>query len=132
MALRNATILTGSTISATGGTSSTLKTTGVSIPGGVQVCDFSVTDMRLRPTITFKSRPAQLQRDGSWSKQKVDYTIRHPKLIADGTTVINFASGTTSVHPETTDAELTKLIGWNSQISFDADFTDFVKNAVTD
>lgn len=132
MALRNATILTGATISATGGTASTLKATGLVVTGGVQVCDFGVADIRLRPTITFKSRPAQLQRDGSWSKQKVDYTIRQPKLLADGSTVVNFASGTISVHPETTDAELTKLISWNCQINFDADFTDFVKNAVTD
>lgn len=132
MAIRNATILTGATISATGGTSSTLKTTGLSVPGGVQVSDFGVSDIRLRPTITCKARPAQLQRDGSWSKQKVDYTIRIPKILADGSTSVNFASGTISVHPETTDAEITKIIAWNCQILFDSDFTDFVKNAVTD
>lgn len=132
MAIRNGSILTGATIAATGGTASTLKSTGLDVPGGVQVTDFSVADMRLRPTITFKSRPATLQRDGSWSKQKVDYTIRMPKVLADLSVTVNYASGTISVHPESTDAEITKLCAWNAQINFGSSFTDFVKNAVTD
>lgn len=132
MAIRNATILTGPTISATGGTASTLKTTGLAVSNGVQVCDFGVTDIRLRPTITFKARPAQLQRDGSWSKQKVDYTIRMPKILADLSSTTNFANGTLSVHPESTDAEIAKLIAWNCQLLFDADFAEFFKNAATD
>lgn len=130
--IRNATILSGATISATGGTASTLKTTGLQVPSGVQVSDSSIADIRLRPTITFKGKPAAVQRDGSWSKQKSEWTVRMPKILADGTTTINFASGTISVHPESTDVEIVKLIAWNCQILFDADFTDFVKSAVTD
>lgn len=130
MSIRNATILTGATIAATGGTSSTLKATGAVIAGGIQVVDASITDIRLRPTITFKARPASLQRDGSYSKQKVDYTIRMPKLLADGTVGLNLSSGTLSVHPESTTAEIVKLCTWSSQIYFDTDFTDFVQSAV--
>lgn len=130
MAIRNATILTGATISATGGTSSTLKVTGQKVDNGVQVADFSVTDIRLRPSITFKCRPAALQRDGSWSKQKADYTIRMPKLLADQSITINYARGSIEVHPESTDAEITKLSTWDAQLKFDPDFSDFVKSAV--
>lgn len=130
MAIRNATILTGATISAAGGTSSTLKVTGQKVDNGVQVADFSISDIRLRPSITFKCRPAAMQRDGSWSKQKAEYTIRMPKLLANGTIAINYARGSVEVHPESTDIEITKLITWDAQLKFDADFSDFIKSAV--
>ena len=127
MGVRNATILTGSTISATGGTSSTLAVTGQQIPNGVQIADMGVTDFRVRPTLTIRSRVPALQPDGSWSKYKNQVSLVIPKVLASGDMAFPVGRIEFEPHPEMTDAEVNKLRDWLCQILFDVDFANFLK-----
>jgi hypothetical protein len=132
MPIKGATIVSGGTIAVTGGTSSTLTTSAQTIPNGVQVQNAAVTDMRIRPTLTAKVRPAKLQVDGSWSKQKVDVTIVKLKIIADGTIAFPVLRQSLELHPEMTTAEIKELCDWGAQVMFDADFTGLVQVGTVD
>jgi len=127
MPIKGATILTTPTITATGGTPSTLTETSLSIKNGVQVSDVSVADFRVRPTLTLKTRPPALQNDGSWSKGKTDFTLVIPLLRANGTTSFPLTRGEIETDVEMTDAQVTKLMQWTAQIWFDSDFTTALK-----
>lgn len=127
MGVQNATILTGSTISASGGTSSTLAVTGQQVPNGVQIADMGVTDFRVRPTVTFRSRVPAMQPDGSWSKYKNQISAVFPKLLASGEMAFPVVRVEFECHPEQTDAEVQKMRDWFSQFGFDADFANFLK-----
>lgn len=127
MGVQNATILTGPTISATGGTSSTLAPTGQSVSNGVQVADMGVTDFRVRPTMTMRSRVPAMQPDGSWSKYKNQVSLVMPKILASGEMAFPVGRIEFEPHPEMTDAEVNKLRDWLCQILFDPDFTSFLK-----
>lgn len=132
MPIIGSTILTGATLAATGGSPSTLSRTGQTVVNGVQVSDTAESDMRIRPTVTCKVRPAKLQVDGTWSKQKADYTVVMPKIAADGSVVFPVFRGSLEIHPEMSTAEITKLATWGAQVLFDSDFTNFVQNGATD
>lgn len=127
MGIQNASILTGATISATGGTSSTLVPTGLTIANGIQVQDQSGTDARLFPTCTYINRPAQYNRaTKTWSKGKRTGKIVIPRLMTDGS--IEYPLGEVRIEdfPEMTDAERLKILTWLAQmVGFDADFTAF-------
>lgn len=128
MGVQNATILTGPTISATGGTSSTLAPTGQSIPNGVQVADMGVTDFRVRPTMTLRSRMPTMQSDGSWSKYKNQVSLVMPKILASGEMAFPVGRIEFEPHPEMTDTEVNKLRDWLCQVLFSSAFTSFLKN----
>lgn len=128
MGLQGATIMDGATISATGGTSKTLSVDGIPVTNGIHLSDFSVTDLRVRPNVTAKNRPAAYDKStGKWRKGKRELVITIPKLLADGSIEYPLIRIEIEDHPENTDAELVKLFTWASQIFFDADFTNFVK-----
>lgn len=127
MPIKGATIVSGGTLAATGGASSTLSTTAQTVANGVQVADTAVTDMRVRPTVTCKVRPAKLLADGTWAKQKVDVTIVMPKLLSNGTIAFPVHRQSLEIHPENTTAEIKKLADWGAQVMFDADFTNLVQ-----
>jgi len=127
MPIKGATIVSGGTLAVTGGTSSTLTTSAQTVANGVQVQDAAVTDMRIRPTVTCKVRPAKLQVDGTWSKQKVDVTTVMPKIIANGTVAFPVHRQSLELHPEMTTAEIKKLADWGAQVLFDSDFTNLIQ-----
>lgn len=125
--LKNATILTGATISATGGTASTLTLAPHVVARGFRIHDLSVTDARIRPFIEVKVRPAALRSNGTWQRQIAEYKVVMPKLLANGTIDYPLFAGRLEVHPEMSDAEIVKLITWPAQFHFDTDFTNFMK-----
>ena len=127
MGVRNATILTGSTISATGGVSSTLAVTGQQVPNGLQIADMGVTDFRVRPFLTLRSRLPAIQPNGSWSKYKNQGTLAFPKLLANGEMAFPVGRFEFEPHPEQTDAEVVKMMSWMSQLFFNTNFVNFLK-----
>lgn len=129
MPINNATILEGCTIAATGGTSKTLEITNARIPGGVQVADFSVSDFRIRPTYTFRSRPAAPLKVGiGFSKSKNTVSITRPKLLANGTYAYPVRRIEIEDHPEMSLAESQALTLLAAQILIDTDFAKFREN----
>lgn len=132
MPISGATLLLGGTCSATGGTSKTFTDVGITIKNGKQVSDLTVTDARVRPTITCINRPAQLDSLGVYiSKDKKTVKLVWPKLIADGSLKFNVRELRFEDHPETTDAEKANMNSYAAQICFDSDFQQFILNGAT-
>lgn len=126
MPIKGATVLTGSTISAAGGTSSTLSLTGAEIKHGLQVADMSVSDYRVRPFVNFKQKQPQLL-NNVYSKARNEAMAVFPKITAAGNVVFPLARVILEPHPEQTDAEVVKMLQWAAQLGFDADFVSFFK-----
>lgn len=126
MPIKGSTILSGATISASGGTSSTLTLTGAEVKHGLQVADMSVTDYRLRPFVNFKQKQPALS-NNVYSKARNEAVAVFPKLTANGNLVFPLARIILEPHPEQTEAEVAKMLAWGSQLGFDSDFANFFK-----
>lgn len=129
MAIASGAILDGGTTSTTGGTSKSLTIDGQRVNGGVHVSDASVTDARVRPGISFMSKPAVYDKaTNKWPvKQRTEAKLDFPKILADGSIdfpgirIIGF------IHPEQSDAEVVKMLSWAAQILSDSDYISFFK-----
>lgn len=132
MPIKGATLLSNGTLpAATGGTSKTFTEVGETIKNGVKVTDLSVTDARLRPTITCINRPAKLVNGKYINRDKKTVKIVVPKLLADGTIDFPLREIRIEDHPEMTDAEKAILNSYTGQIFSDADLTNFVLYGTT-
>lgn len=126
MPIKGASIANGPTISITSGTAVTLTDDGQLVSGGTHVIDASVTDFRIRPNLTFKTKQPSLQTDGvSWSKGRKSVTITHPKVLANLKQEFPSMKIELLDHPEMTVAEVTKLKEWAVQVIWDTDFSNF-------
>lgn len=129
MAIKSSSLLIGSTIAATGGTAHTFTEVGETIKNGVKVADFSVTDSRIRPTITCVNRPAVLNSLGKYiSKDKKTVRLVIPRLEADGTVSFPLREIRCEDSASMTDAEKLVLNQYAAQIMFDSDFAAFILN----
>lgn len=132
MPISNATLLLGGVCAASGGTSKIFTDVGETIKNGKKVSDLTVTDSRVRPTLTCINRPATLNSLGKYiSKDKRTAKLVWPKLLADGSLVFNVRELRVEDHPETTDAEKANMDSYIAQISFDSDFSAFIRNGST-
>lgn len=132
MPISGATLLLGGTITPSAGTAKTWTDVGETIKNGKKVTDLSVTDSRVRPTITCINRPAQLNNLGVYvSKDKRTVKLVWPKLLASGAIAFNVREVRIEDHPETTDAEKANLDSYTAQFMCDPDFTNFIRNGST-
>lgn len=132
MPISNATLILGGVCAASGGTSKIFTDVGETIKNGKKVSDLTVTDSRVRPTLTCINRPATLNSLGKYvSKDKRTAKLVWPKLLADGSLVFNVRELRIEDHPETTDAEKANMDSYIAQISFDSDFSAFIRNGST-
>lgn len=125
MPLNGAAVLTGSTLSATGGTSKTFTSDGQTVTNGLHLQDASIADFRIRPQITVKTRNPKRNPDGSYTKGKRWITLYAPKLKADGTIAPNVYRYESEIDPETTTAAELDDRKMFSQMLFDTDFESF-------
>lgn len=132
MPIKGASLLLGGTITPSGGTAKTFTEVGETIKNGVKVTDLSVTDSRLRPTITCINRPATLNNLGVYiSKDKRTVKLVWPKQLTDGSIKFNVRDIRIEDHPETTDTEKANMNSYAAQFLCDADFQQFVLNGAT-
>lgn len=132
MPISNATLLLGGTVAASGGTSKTWTDVGETIKNGKKVSDLTVTDSRIRPTITVVNRPASLNSLGKYiSKDKRTSKLVIPKILTDGSLAFNVLEQRLETHPETTDAEKAIMLSYGAQMQCDPDFTPFQTNGTT-
>lgn len=132
MPIKGATLLLDGTVTPSAGTSKTWTEVGETIKNGVKVCDLTVTDSRIRPTITCINRPARLNNLGVYiSRDKKTIKLVMPKLLASG--AIDFPLGEIRLedHPEMTEAEKRYRNSYLAQILVDSDFQAFVLNGAT-
>lgn len=123
--IENSSIPAGATLSAAGGTAFTFTTDGQAVPGGKHLINAAVTDMRIRPNATAKTKLAKVQTSGEWSKGKRSLVYCIPKLLVSGKTAFPLIRIELEDHPEMTQAEITALTNVGAQILFDTDWTAF-------
>lgn len=126
MSVDNSTFKKGATaIAPTGGTDQTFTETGSYVQNGINVADASVTDFRVRPSITYKNRqPSQLA-NGTWTKAKRTTTLVIPKIVSTGETVFDLVRIDVEAHPESSIAQVNELRFLGAQILGSAETSNF-------
>lgn len=129
MPIASGSILNGGTTATTGGTATALTIDGQKVNGGIHVSDASVTDARVRPGVSFMSRPAVYDRaTNKWPvKQRAEAKLDFPKVLADGSIDFPGIRIISNLHPEQTDAEVVKMLSWAAQLLSDPDYVAFWK-----
>lgn len=127
MALQNATILEGATLSATGGTSKTYALTGTKIANGIQIADTSVASMSTKPFYNLSAKPTVYDRaTDTWGLEKRGITSVRPYV--DAKAKQQFPSIDTKVNftQDMTQGQKEELIRMHAQALIDGDFTSFL------
>lgn len=125
MGLQNATLLTGATCSATGGTTKTFTTDGKTIVNGAHFVDAAVTDYKVRPEITARVKSPTQDSLGNWSKGSHELVIKMPKVSVLGKVIPCLVRIDVEWHPDQSVAEVDDMCNIAAQTLFDADFTSF-------
>lgn len=124
MGVQSATLLVGSTVSATGGTSQTFTPDGVFIPNGVHLADANQASYKIRENLVLKTRNPQLS-GNVYGKGKRWATLTVPKELVNGTITFNLIRIEVEVHPEMSASDYADMLKKGAQLLIDADFTAF-------
>lgn len=128
MSIVNATVLlNGATATFSGGSLKTFTPDGTTIENGIRIADASVTDFRVRPSITLRNRNPQLTNGPipKWTKDKKSLVYQIPFLTASGEIAFNTLRIEREIHPETTAAAAHDFNAVGAQILLDLDFTSY-------
>lgn len=125
MGLKNMSLLSGATVSATGGTALVFVDNGVTVPNGAQVVVPADTNYALRRTATARVRNPVLGKDGAYTKDKKYVSFTAPKQLASGKIAMNVIRVEREIHPETTAAEAVELNKLAAQLCIDSDMDNF-------
>jgi len=125
MGLKNMSLLSGGTVSTTGGTAMVFTDDGVTIQNGVHLVVPATADYRVRESATAKYRPPSVQPDGSYSKDKKQISFNVPMILASGKIVNNTIRVEREVHPEMSAANVANLNKIGAQLLTDTDLDNF-------
>lgn len=125
MSLQNASILSGATVSASGGTAQNFVPDGLEVKGGIHIVDSSVADFRIRPAITAKSAQPVTLPDGTFTKDKRVITLAEPFIDSKGVVQYDYLKIERRMHPESPAAKGVSLLTKGAQLCVDADFANF-------
>lgn len=126
MSIENLSLLTGPTITPTGGTIQTFAPDGVTVNRGIQVSDVSEADIRTRDLCVFKNTSGSLQSNGLWSRDRRTAKFVSPDLLPDGVTQdFPFFEITLVKSPLHSAAKLAAMKEKAVQLILDADLANF-------
>lgn len=125
MGLKNMSLLTGATVSATGGTAVVFADDGVTIPNGVHLVVPADTSYATRRSAVAKFRPPILNTLGEYSKDKKYISYTKPMTLASGKVVNNVIRVEREVHPELSAADAADLNKIAAQLLVDSDGDNF-------
>jgi hypothetical protein len=125
MGVLNASILTGATVSATGGTAVTYGSDGKTITNGCHVVDIASTDFLSQAQMTLSSKNPTVNTDGSMTKLKRKVVLVEPFVDSKGKVQYDLIRIEREVHPESIAAKALDLNKKGAQILTDSDFTSF-------
>lgn len=133
MALKNMSLLTGATISASGGSALVFASDGQTIQNGVHLVVPADADYQTRRQATFKYRAPTLDpKTGSMSKDKKSMSYVLPTVLSTGQVVFNTVRIEREVHPSVSAAVSLDLLLVAVQAAFDSDGTAFWATGSTD
>lgn len=120
MALEASAILSGGTLSATGGTSKTFTRTGQRVLKGAHYADVNAAyDVRHQFIVEY-TPPVWNKATKQFGKENTSLSYMIPQVLSDGTIVFNVWRLKQEVHPLFTDRTLLRTNGL--QCGFDTDF----------
>jgi hypothetical protein len=125
MPLQGMQLLTGATLSATGGTAITYTTDNKTVANGLHLIDASESNFIVRPNILVKTKDPVKMPDGSYTKDRKSIVIFEPFIDSTGKTHLNLIRVEREVHPETDAADALDLLKKGGQVCFDTDTTAF-------
>jgi hypothetical protein len=126
MALKNMSLLTGATVSATGGTALAFTDNGVSVANGVQLVCTTDTDFQTRRICTVKYRPATVDSKlGTYGKDKKSISLALPVVLTTGQVVFCTWRIEREVHPSVAAATVTDMNKLGAQLLIDTDTDGF-------
>lgn len=124
MSLSNATLLSGATVSVSGGTAITFGQDDLDVVGGIHVSDVAAVDFRTRKAITIKARAPKLV-NGVFSKGKRSATLTIPRINTAGAVEYPLARIELEFSAENSLAEIDELMKLAAQCAVDLDFANF-------
>lgn len=125
MGLKNMSINSGATLSATGGTAVVFSDDGTTIPNGVRLVVPADTNYVTRRNAVAKYRAPTVDSQGQYSKDKKSLSIAFPMVLANGKVVTNVLRIEREVHPEYSAANATEMNKLAAQLLFDTDLDNF-------
>lgn len=126
MGLETMSLLTGATLSASGGTALVFAKDGQTIQNGLHLIVPADADYQTRRSATVKYRPPTLNaKTGAYGKDKKSICYAQPILLTDGSVVFNTLRLEREVHPLTSAAAALDLVIVGAQMCFDADVTAY-------
>lgn len=106
MAITNATLVTGATISVSGGITANFTPSGTVVADGVEIVHSEEADYRIRTRISFRAKmPSYNSVTATYSKGKRFVLLTVPKILASGETIFPVIRIEVDDHPEMTAAE---------------------------
>lgn len=129
MGLKTMSLLTGATVSASGGTALAFADNGVSIQNGVQLIVPADTDYQTRRQVTAKvKQPIVDSKTGAYGKDRKTISLTKPQVLSDGKVIFNVIRIEREVHPSMAAADVLELNKLGAQLLIDTDLTDFWAN----
>lgn len=129
MSLNNASVLSGTTVSATGGTPLAFSSLGSN--GSINpLYATDDTDVRTQRSIICGTKAPKISASApnGYTQQRSSLTVKIPLVLDNGESTVNTIRIEMSSDVETTDAEKAELRNIAAQTLFDTDFTEFWDN----
>lgn len=126
MGLKTMSLLTGATVSASGGSALAFAENGVSVTNGLQLIVPADADYQTRRSVTVKvKQPTVDPKTGVYSKDRKTMSLTLPMVLSDGKVVFNVIRVEREVHPSLSAANALELNKLAAQMLTDSDATDF-------
>lgn len=133
MSLSNASVLSGATMSPSGGTALAFESQGSTLATNKLIVTAD-TDLRTRREIsaTIKEPRVQASAPNGYTQARSILVFKAPLSLDNGNITVNTLRIELAFDVETTDAEKDELLVLGSQFLNDSDFTGFFKNLVVE
>lgn len=126
MGLKTMSLLSGATVTASGGSALVFADDGVTIPNGLHLIVPADADYQTRRQVTAKYRPPTIDaKTGAYSKDKKSITLVLPLVLSTGAVVFNTMRIEREVHPSLSAANALELNKLGAQLLSDSDSDAF-------
>lgn len=131
MGMTNLAVTKGGTLTASGGTSLAFSPNNAPVKNGISIINAAQTDFRLRESILSTYRAPVQTGPSAFSKAKITFFVKVPRLKADGTYSSNLGRLEFEIDPETPIAEQDDLFLITAQLAVEADTLNFRRTGST-
>lgn len=133
MGLKTLSLLSGATISASGGTALVFATNGKTIADGLQLVIPADADYQTRRMLTAKvKQPSINPKTGAYGKDKKSLCLAKPKVLPTGEVIYETIRCEREMHPSSSAAECAEMNKLGAQLFSDSDLDAYWANGSMD